>query len=82
MYCFTVEFSVAISSSAPQVGGSELEFPAWMISFLCTVVPTSMSQLFCDAASVAGSQEPDAIGWPSDFQSAPVNTSLNGLDPS
>jgi hypothetical protein len=73
IYCLTVEFSVAISSSAPQVGGSEFELPAWIIFFLSTALLTRISQLFCDAASVAGFQVPEAMGWPSDFQSAVVS---------
>jgi len=76
MYCLTVEFSVAMSSSAPHVGGKELELPAWMMFFRLTALPTRISQLFCEAASVAGFQVPEAIGCPSDFQSVLVRTAL------
>jgi len=49
---------VAISSAAPQVGGAEFEFPAWIIDFEFKAEPTRMSQLFWDAASAAGFQVP------------------------
>lgn len=68
-YSLTVAFPEAINSAAPHFGGESFEFPAWMMLFLSTARPTNMSQLFCEAASVAGSHVPAAIGWPFDFQS-------------
>jgi hypothetical protein len=54
-----------MSSAAPQVGGAELEFPAWIMDFEERALPTRMSQLFCDFASAAGFQVPawTATGW-------------------
>jgi len=49
---------VAISSSAPHLGGASLWFPAWMRFFELRDVPTERIQLFCEAASVGGSQVP------------------------
>jgi len=53
-----VAFWVAISSSAPHLGGASLWFPAWMRFFELRDVPTERIQLFCEAASVGGSQVP------------------------
>ena len=39
-----------------------LEFPAWMMLFFPSAVPTDWIQLFWDAASVAGFHVPEAIG--------------------
>lgn len=78
-YCLTVAFSVAINSWAPHVGGSEFEFPAWIMFFLFTALPTEISQLFCDAASVDGFHVPEAMGWLSDFQSVSCQDLLFGL---
>jgi hypothetical protein len=58
-----VELPLAISSAAPQVGGAELELPAWIILVVLRAVPTCISQLFWDAASIAGDQEGEAMGW-------------------
>lgn len=53
-------FSVAMSSAAPHVGGALLELPAWIMFLVLRALPTSMSQLSCEAASTAGVHVPDS----------------------
>lgn len=64
-------FSVAISSAAPQAGGFISDVPAWIIEGVSRAVPTSMSQLSWDSASVAAVQVPMlvAAAWPAESQS-------------
>lgn len=66
-----MELFVEISSAAPQAGGAESEFPAWIIVVLETARTTRMDQGSWDWAPWAGVQVLVfwVMGWEADSQS-------------